>query len=54
MNDLQTMMETLDLQECSLRIDGLPLSSNITDLENLTGSLENLLETANNLFDKIG
>jgi hypothetical protein len=53
-NYFEELEHRLDTLERELLQKGLPASCQATDLETLICSLEALLETANDLFDKVG
>jgi len=53
-NHFLSFIELVDAQESSLRNKGLTNGAMLEDLESLINSVEALLETANELFDKVG
>lgn len=53
-NYFEELESKLSNIEIILRHNGLPEDCTVNELENLIGSLETLLETANELFDKVG
>lgn len=54
MNHFQSLIALLDSQESSLLTKGLSFDTTPEDLESLLNSLDALLETANELFNKVG